>query len=358
MTQGVNRSKLFLLVLTAIALALCYLIFRPYAGPVLLSVVIAVVFYPLHIYFCRRLRSPNSSALLSTLIALLVTVVPLVLLGLAISNELSSVYQSLTAKSAEEGGISAYLFHSGQRMIAWIGRYFPLPALDIRAIVMRRIEEMSTSLVRLGAGLVGNVFSFVANAVIAFLVLFFLFRDGEAALAYLASLLPLSKERFAALQHRIGSTLVANFYGGVAVGAAQGSLTALAFWVLGLGSPILWGLVTAIFSFLPVVGSAAIWVPAGVALLFTGHVVKGIMLLAWGAGVVGLADNVVRPWIISGRTSLHPVFVFLSLLGGVQAFGLLGLFIGPVILSVTAALLEMLQEEYESVESGGAPASP
>lgn len=355
MAQGINPSRLFLLALTAVALYLCYLLFRPYAGPVLLAVVIAVVFHPLHSYFRRRFKSPGSSALVSTLITLAVTVVPLVFLGVAISNELAGVYQSLAARSAGRGGITSYFLQGMEEVISWIGRLIPMPALDVRAMVMRRVGELSGSLVQLGAGLLGNVFSFVANTVIASLVLFFLFRDGETGLRYLASVLPLPKDRAEELQHRISSTLVANFYGGVAVGGVQGTLTALAFWVLGLGSPILWGLVTAVFSFVPVVGSAAVWAPAGVILLFTGHIVKGIVLLAWGAGVVGLADNVIRPWIISGRTQLNTVFVLLSLLGGVQAFGLLGLFIGPVILSVTAALLEMMRVEYEkkpAVDSG------
>jgi predicted PurR-regulated permease PerM len=352
MTNGVNPSRLFLLALTLVALYLCYVLFRPYAGPVVLAVVIAIVFHPLYSYFLRRFRKPNSSALVSTLTTLVITVVPLVFVGIAISGELSSLYQSLAARSAGRGGIASYFFQGIEEMISWIGRVIPIPALDVRGMVMRRVGELSGSLVQWGAGLLGNLFSFVVNTVIASLVLFFLFRDGETGLKYLASVLPLPKDRIEELQHRISSTLVANFYGGVAVGAAQGTLTALAFWVLGLGSPILWGLVTAVFSFVPVVGSAAVWVPAGVVLLFTGHVVKGIVLLAWGAGVVGLADNVIRPWIISGRTQLNTVFVLLSLLGGVQAFGILGLFIGPVILSVTAALLEMMRAEYEEAPIG------
>jgi predicted PurR-regulated permease PerM len=348
---ALSSSRLFLLALTLAALYLCYVVLRPYAAPLLLAVIVAVVFYPLHRRLQHRFRNPNSSALLSTAAALLVTVVPLVLLGFAISNELTGLYQSLSAKSAEQGGIVLYILHGVDQATAWIARHFPVPAINLRAVAARRIEEASSSLVSLGAGLVGNVFVFLADGVIAFLVLFFLFRDGSSGLAYLSRLLPLSQERTAELWDRISSTLVANVYGGLAVGAVQGTLTAIAFWVLGLGSPILWGVVTGLFSFVPVVGSAAVWAPAGVALLFTGHFIKGIVLLAWGALVVGLADNLVRPWVISGRTSLPAVYVLLSLLGGVQAFGILGLFLGPVILSVTAALLEMLQEERENGES-------
>jgi predicted PurR-regulated permease PerM len=106
--------------------------------------------------------------------------------------------------------------------------------------------------------------------------------------------------------------------------------------------------VTAVFSLVPMIGSAAVWVPASLVLLFTGHLIKGIILLAVGAGVIGLADNVIRPWIVSESIRLHTVYVFFALLGGVQVFGVLGLFLGPVILSVTVALIEMLQEDVKA----------
>ena len=346
MNSRLNSAKTFLLVLTAAALYLCFLILRPFGAPIVFAIIIAIVFHPLHRRIRQRFRNSSSSAFLSTAATLLVTVVPLVLLGFAISNELAGLYQSLSARSAGEGGLVVYLLRAIDRVAAWLGQHFPmLPKFDLRDVISRRIAEAGSGLVSLGAGLVGNVFTFLVDGAIAFFVLFFLFRDGSAGLAYLSSLLPLSQERTQELWDRISSTLVANVYGGLAVGAVQGFLTAIAFWVLGLGSPILWGLVTALFSFVPMVGSAAVWVPAGVALLFTGHIVKGLVLLAWGAGVISVSDNFVRPWVISGRTSLPAVYVLLSLLGGVQAFGVLGLFVGPVILAVTAALLQMLQED-------------
>ncbi|HET7871700.1 MAG TPA: AI-2E family transporter [Terriglobales bacterium] len=345
MNPRLNSARVFLLVLTAVALCFSYLIFRPYLAPIAFAIIIAIVFHPLHRRIRQRLSGPNYSAFLSTAAALLVTIVPLVLLGLAVSNELSGLYNSLSAKTGE-GGLLSYFLHGLDRANAWISGHFPmLPRLDLRDVLLRRVAGAGSGLVGLGAGLVGNVFTFVVDAVIAFFVLFFLFRDGKAGLAYLSDLLPLSGQRTQDLWDRISSTLVANIYGGLAVGSVQGVLTAIAFWALGLGSPILWGLVTAVFSFVPMVGSAAVWVPAGAALLFTGHVVKGIVLLGWGAGVISLSDNFVRPWVISGRTSLPAVYVLLSLLGGVQAFGVLGLFVGPVILSVTAALLQMLRED-------------
>lgn len=347
MRNSKDGATALLLALTALSLYLSWLLFRPYAGPIIFAAVMAIVFHPVHQYSQRIFRNRSAAALASTLATVLVAAVPIYFLGRAVSHELTDLYRSLASKTAPDGGLSASALHAVERIITWAGQYFAFPAVDLQGMVVRRLEEASAFLVRMGASLVTNFFTWIADAVIAIIVLFFLFRDGVAGMARFGATLPLGSQRFAELQQRISATVIANFYGGVAVGAAQGSLTALAFWVLGVGSPILWGVVTAFFSLVPVIGSATVWVPAAVYLLFSGHVVKGIILLAWGAGVVGLVDNVVRPWIISESVQLHTIYVFFALLGGMQVFGVMGLFLGPVILSVTAALLSMLSEELK-----------
>ncbi|HEU4389023.1 MAG TPA: AI-2E family transporter, partial [Blastocatellia bacterium] len=138
----------------------------------------------------------------------------------------------------------------------------------------------------------------------------------------------------------------------LAVAAAQGTLTSIAFVALGLPSPILWGVVTAMFSLVPMVGSAAVWVPASLILFATGDWIRGLILLAYGAGVIGTIDNIIRPFVMSGRVRLHSLLVFFAVLGGVKAFGILGLFIGPITLAVTMALLEILREEGKAWQTG------
>jgi predicted PurR-regulated permease PerM len=353
MRNSRDAATVLLLALTALALYLSWLLFRPYAGPILFAAVTAIIFHPVHRYSQRIFPNRNAAAFASTLATMIVAAVPIYFVGRAVSNELADLYRSLADKSAAEGGPAASALHAGERIFAWMGQRFAWPAVDFRGMAVRRLEEASAVLVRMGANLVTNIFTLIADAVIAALVLFFLFRDGAAGLARLGAALPLGPKRFAELQQRINATVMANFYGVAAVGAVQGSLTALAFWVLGIGSPVLWGVVTALFSLIPVIGSATVWVPASLILLFSGHVVKGIILLAWGTGVVGLADNVVRPWIISERVRLHTIYVFFALLGGIQVFGVMGLFLGPVILSVTVALLGMLREDLQERAHSG-----
>jgi predicted PurR-regulated permease PerM len=157
--------------------------------------------------------------------------------------------------------------------------------------------------------------------------------------------LSLCLQRCSHIQDFLGNSLhLAAVLRVFAVGIAQGSLLSLAFWVLGVPSPVLWGLVTALFSLIPFIGSAAVWGPAVIILLISGHWWKALILLGWGAAVVGQVDSLVRPYVISERAKLHTLLVFFALLGGVKAFGVIGLFIGPLVLSVTFVVLEMLQQ--------------
>ena len=337
-------SALFLLFLAAIALYFCFLIIRPFLSPIFLAVMLAIVFNPVHIRIKARIRKPNAAALLSTVLVILAFVVPAVGLGVVISRETTALYQLLSERSTEQGGWNPYVIHALERAVDWAGRYIDLSNLDLRSTVLRWLQQVSRYLFSWGAQFVGNFVSFMATAVVTFFTLFFLFREGGTTKDRVAEMLPLTNSQVERLFTGISNSIVANVYGILTVGAAQGTLTAVGFWVLGLASPVLWGMVTALFSLVPIVGSSAVWVPAAIILAVSGHWIKGVILLIWGAGVVAQADNVIRPYVISHRANLSTLAVFFALLGGVQAFGVMGLFIGPVALSFTLVVLQMLRE--------------
>jgi predicted PurR-regulated permease PerM len=337
-------TTIFLLALAAAAFYFCYLIARPFLSPIFLAVMIAIVFHPVHVRIQARVRSTNTAALISTALVLFVVVVPAVGLGVVVSQEITGLYQLLNQRSAEQGGWNPYVMHAMERLLGWAGHYIDLSTLDLRGALLRWLEQISRFLLSWGAQVISNIISFLAEAVVAFFTLFFLFREGGSMRARAAAVLPLKANQVERLFTGVSNSIVANVYGCLAVGVAQGSLVSLAFWVLGLPSPVLWGLVTALFSLIPFIGSAAVWGPAVIILVVAGHWWKGLILLGWGAAVVAQVDSLVRPYVISERAKLHTLLVFFALLGGVKAFGVMGLFIGPVVLSVTLVVLEMLQE--------------
>lgn len=338
-----QAAVICLLVLAVIALYLCYLIARPFLGPVLIAVMFAIVFYPLHARIQTFFHRPSVAAAFSTTLVLLIVTIPVVLLGISVSGELRTVVQSLHERSGSPGGLSPYLARWGDSLLKRLGNYVNLSQLDPQAALLRWAEQASRYLLSIGAAVVTNLISFALDTVVAFFSLFFFFREGKTIRQALSAMLPLYPDQTERLFAGISETMIANLYGGLAVGAAQGTLTGLSFWVLGLEAPILWALVTGLASLVPVVGSALVWVPASILLILGGHWVKALILLAWGAAVVGQVDVLVRPYVVSARVKVHTLLVFFALLGGVEAFGIIGIFVGPVVLSVTLAVLDMLK---------------
>jgi len=341
-----RTTIIFLSVLLLIALGLSFVITRSFLQPFAFAIILAVVFYPVHERLLRwNKQRAGSSALLSTLLLVLLFAVPSIIIAVVAANEALSLAHYLSRRTVEEGGFTSLIMTLADRPLRYVGHWFDLSKYDFRAIISSNAQKASVWLVGFGANLLGGVARFVTDALITFVVLFFLLRDG-AQLAYRAGgLLPLSPEQVARLYENISDTIIANVYGMASVGVVQGVMTGIAMRIVGMQSSLLLGLAAGFASIIPVVGAALIWVPVGIYLLATASLWKGLFLLLWGTLLVSSIDNVVRPWVVGGRIELHPLVLVFFIFGGVQAFGFLGLFIGPVVASVLAALFDMLREE-------------
>lgn len=338
----------FLLAASCAALYVCYIIARPFAKPLLFAAVLAIVFYPLHEWIRRRIPGPNAAALLSTLAVLLVVAIPALGLGGVLTRDLGQAYQRLSQASAAGGGWVPYAMRKFERPLGWLGAHLSLAKLDLRSELRSRVDALSGWIVHSIGGVLGNLTSFFFDTAISFFTLFFFFREGRRIRLTVAAALPLEPDRVERLFADISDIVVANVYGVLAVAVVQGVLMSVGFWLLSLRSPILWGVVTAACSLIPLVGTALVWLPAGLFLVASGHWARGVILLVWGGGFVSLIDHIVRPYVVGGRARMNTLLVFLSLLGGIEAFGILGIFVGPLVLSITLALLAMLREEVRA----------
>jgi predicted PurR-regulated permease PerM len=266
----------------------------------------------------------------------------------AITHEVTSLYNLLDQKSSDAGGFSPFITQLIDKPMQFVGRFIDVSTFNLRAWLAGRLQQISGFVFAQAGMILGNLTSFIVSTVVAFFTLFFLFREGRTMRRRAAAVLPLSAEQVDKLFTGINNIIIATVYGGGVVAAVQGAMVGIALWVLGVPSPVLWSLVAAFFALIPLVGTAAVWLPAALYLGFTGSWVKAIILVAWGAGVVGLVDNFLRPYLISGRVQMHTLLVFFSLFGGATVFGFLGLFIGPVIIAVTITLLSMLRDELRA----------
>jgi predicted PurR-regulated permease PerM len=165
--------------------------------------------------------------------------------------------------------------------------------------------------------------------------------------------MPLSDAKAREILDRTGEVIGASVYGVLVIAVVQGVLGGLAFWVLGLPSPLLWGVVMIFLSMIPMLGAFIVWVPAAIYLALTGHWLQAVILAVWGALVIGSIDNFLRPKLVGERTRLHELLIFFSVLGGLQVFGVIGIVLGPVIVAITLALLDVLR--HADRPAGGAP---
>jgi len=343
-----RTQQIFLLALGLISLGFCLVIAQPFLGSLVAATALAILFYPVHSQLLRRLRRPNLTAALSLLLVTATVLIPSIVLGSAIVREARGMYQLMATKSAADGGWGEWSSNALHRALSWIGISSPDTEEQIRTAIVERLQALDGVLLSAGQALLTNIVSLVITATITLFALFFLFRDGHRLKRSLERLMPLEPGVASHLLGDIGQSVVANFYGIGAVALAQGSLTGLIFLILGLPSPVLWGSAAALFSMIPIFGPAVIWAPAALVLGINGFWGKAAILAAFGAGAIGLADNLIRPYIISGRVNLHPLLVFVALLGGAQVFGFLGLFIGPAVLTLAIAVFKLLRHPGES----------
>jgi len=343
-----RTTIIFLSVLLLFALGLTFIITRSFLKPFAFAIILAVVFYPLHERILRwNKQRAGRSALLSTLLLILLFGVPAFIVTVLAANEALEAAHYLGRRSAEEGGFPSLVMTLADRPIRYAGHWIDLSRYDLRAMVSTNAQKVSVWLVGFGANVLSGIARFIVDALITFVVVFFLFREG-AQWAYRAGTLsPLTPVQVARLYRNISDTIIANVYGILSVGVVQGVLVGIAMRIVGMPSSLLLGLAAGFASVIPVVGSALIWAPVAIYLLLTASVWKGVFLLAWGVLVVSSIDNVIRPWVVGGRVELHPLVLVFFILGGVEAFGFLGLFLGPVVASVLAALFDILREELK-----------
>ncbi len=341
-----RTTIIFLSVLLVIVLALTFVITQSFLRPIAFAIILAVVFYPLHERLLRWNKGrAGSSALLSTLLLILLFAVPSFIIAVLAANEALAAAHYLGRRSAAEGGFSSMVMTLADRPLRYVGHWVDLSKYDLNAMVSANAQKVSVWLVGFGANVLSGIARFVVDALITFVVVFFLFRDGVQWAYRAGMVLPLSAEQVARLYRNISDTIIANVYGILSVGVAQGLLTGIAMRIVGMESSLLLGVAAGFASIIPVVGSALIWAPVAIYLLVTGAIWKGVFLFVWGVLVVSAIDNVIRPWVVGGRVELHPLVLVFFILGGVEAFGFLGLFLGPVIASVLAALFDILRTE-------------
>jgi predicted PurR-regulated permease PerM len=323
-----------------------YEITAPFLVPLAWSAVLAIFFYPLHQLLVKRLK-PNLAATVSTLAVTFLLIVPAI------------VVLFYTTKQAIDAGTKAQVvLQSPDRgmpthILEWLKAQLPdsMQDADFTDPVKRGAERVAGFLAAKAGALVKNIFEFFVDLFVLLFALFFMFRDGEEISQVMRHLLPFDPDIQEDMMRESKELIFASVAVGLLIAAIQGALGGLAFTLVGIGTGIFWGVLMGFFSLVPVVGSALIWVPAALWLALTGHVWRGLLVLVICGGVAGVADNIVRPLLLRNRTHLNELLLFVSVLGGIQVFGLLGLVAGPTILAAAMGIFRVYTQHRDNLEA-------
>jgi predicted PurR-regulated permease PerM len=301
--------------------------------PLAWALALAVVAHPVHRWIARRIKTPALAAGIAVFVIALVVAALVIFVGHSILTELAAGAQTI------QSGFESGQWQEQITQNRWLGPTFAV--LEQQANLGGQLQGMANEVgKRVSQFLTGSAWALV-ELLLTLFVLFYLLRDHRQALATLRSLVPLSERETDEVFVRVADTIYATIFGTLVVAAVQGALGGLMFWWLGLPAPILWGAVMALLAIVPVLGAFVIWLPAAIFLATTGQWWKALILVAWGGIVIAIIDNLLYPILVGKRLRLHTVPVFFAIVGGLAIFGAAGLILGPVILALTDAILEI-----------------
>lgn len=339
------ERRAFMLLLIAVSIAFG-MVLLPFWGAIFWACAVAVIFSPLHSRLLRRWpRWPNAVALLTLLLCMLLVVVPMVLIANAFIQEGVQFYQRLDSGDFDPRQKIQSLreaFPVVDQLLLELG----INGESIRGQLVAWAKSFSGLLARESLALGQNAMSFLISLALMLYLTFFLLRDGERLQRLLIKALPLGDAREHALFEKFAEVTRATVKGNLLVAMVQGALGGMIFWWLDIPGPILWGVVMALLSLIPAVGAALIWLPVALYLYATGAWLDASILLAYGALVIGLADNVLRPILVGRDTKLPDYIVLFSTLGGIVLFGMHGFVIGPLVAALFMASWQIFMQDY------------
>lgn len=352
--QAVRKieNQCFLLLLVAVTLGFGWVLL-PFYGAILWAIVVAVIFAPLNRRLQSRMRGgPNLAAAATVVIVLAMVILPLGLITASLLQEASTLFAKV---QSGEYNFAAYTERVFAALPAWMTGL--LDRFNLTDLGKVR-DSLATGLAKGGQAVapqalsIGlNTFEFIVGLGIMLYLLFFLLRDGQVLARRIKQAVPLRTDQKTALFGRFADVVRATVKGSILVAIAQGALGGLAFWFLGIHAALLWGVLMAFLSLVPAIGAGLVWVPVAIYLLATGAVWQGVSLILYGVLVIGLVDNLLRPFLIGKDTKLPDYVVLISTLGGIEVFGLNGFVIGPLI----AAMFMVTWEIFSASESASPP---
>ncbi|RJX74463.1 AI-2E family transporter [Vibrio sinensis] len=347
----ITSSHWVLIVALLAAAYACFLLVEPYINSIVMAFIISLLMFPIHQWLEKKLPNHNNLAsLLSCVILTFIIVIPLLIVFSAIVQQ-GSVFSQNTYNWVTHGGIQAVFEHPlVVKGLALANKYLPFDEINPQEIA-QRVATLATSfgsnLVGISAKILGDATNFLVSFFLMLFVLFFLLRDHDKLISAMRHILPFSRSQEDKLLEEIEKVSKSAVMGSFLTAIAQGLAGGFGMWLAGFPG-LFWGTMMGFASFIPVVGTALIWIPAAIYLFLIGDTTWAIFLAVWSIAIVGSIDNLLRPFLMQGSAGMNTLMIFFSLLGGLQLFGLIGLIYGPLVFAITIVLFNMYEEEFQN----------
>jgi predicted PurR-regulated permease PerM len=345
-TNTTTSDRLTTVLSYGVLLLLIYLVFRiyePFLAALGWAAILVIFFYPMHRWLMQRFTA-NRAAVLSTLAVTFLLIVPAILVTTLFVREALAISRGVQNTFVEEHAPMV------AKTWVWIAKHVPGldPDADVIEMLEKGVQKQAGFLAERLGTILRNIAEFIFDLFVMIFAMFYFFRDADSIIRGVRSILPFDAEHRDTMITQARDLISASVTTSLIVAAIQGALGGLGFALVKLPTPIFWGVAMGFFSLVPVVGSGLIFVPAALWLGFTGHWGRALLLLVICAGVSTVVDNVVRPLLLGGRTELSGLVIFISVVGGVSVFGMLGLVLGPILVATAAGVLAVYLDERES----------
>ena len=351
-----TRQQIFSVVFFSLLVLLLYqigLMFKPFVFSALWAGLLAHWAFPLHQRLTHLFAGKDAlAASLLTVGALGIVVVPLVAMGVMLVREASGAEEAIRSWISAGGlqrlpeQVAAIPLIGGWLKSAMSGT--GTPAISLEQSVMTGVKELSQFLVGGMGGLLKNTFALVTNFFMMLLILFFLFKDGRQWLSVLYDLIPMEESHKSKILVRLDQTIRAVVKGMLVTAIVQGLLAGMAYLALDVPFPIGLTALTVVLAPIPFGGTGLVWGPVALYLFWMGTTGKALIMLVWGIGVVSMVDQFLRPWLIGQDVEIPVLLLVLSVLGGLALYGILGIFIGPIMVSLLMTAVQIYREEYHT----------
>ena len=331
-----------LLVILTLLGYLSYEIISPFLVPIAWAIVFSVVFYPIYAFISRYVKVKSIASSITVLVILVAIIAPITYVSFLLIGELEKL-----GDYSNSGG-TEFVRDLFEKMKA--SSHFAKLSSLIGENNMPTADQVMDNIKKIGLLLAQNLSVRITNIIFAALnflfmifTIFFLFRDGPGFLTKAKDYMPFNEDQKTRLATQVKDMIASTVYGGVIVAIIQGCLGGVAFYFIGINSPVLWGIAMSVMSFLPLLGTLSIWGPAAIYLLGQGDYMHGVGLILFGIFVISMVDNILKPLIIGSRTKMPTIVIFFSVLGGIKAFGIIGLIMGPLIMAVFVSVFEIFR---------------